>query len=213
MTIQITRKQIMSIAHRAREEYLLSFEMSAEALARYGVTANPRRVAHFMAQVLEETGGLRVTDESLYYTTPARLVAVWPSRFAIDPDPGSKKHRAADYVRNEEKLADVVYLGRMGNDQPGDGYRYRGRGLLQITGREAYRKYGEPLGIDLEAEPDLALDPRYAVAIAAAEWEASGCNPLADAGDFRKETIRINGGLTNFNDRKWWLGQTSKIWR
>ena len=113
----------------------LANEGQAE-LASFHISDNPMRLCHFMAQIGHECGGFTIKRESLNYTTTARLRAVWPSRF---PDDAS----ARPYVRNEEKLAEKVYGGRLGNVKKGDGFRYRGRGFVQITGRESYREMGQ----------------------------------------------------------------------
>jgi predicted chitinase len=95
------------------------------------------------------------------------------------------------------------YDGRrdLGNVKPGDGYRYRGRGIIQLTGRSNYRTYGKKLGVDLEGNPDLAADPKVALRVAAQYWNDRGLNALADRNDIRGITRRINGGYNGFNDR------------
>lgn len=96
------------------------------------------------------------------------------------------------------------YEGRrdLGNVQPGDGYRYRGRGPIQLTGRHNYRQCGRALGVDLEGNPDLASEPEYAFRIATWFWTSRGLNALADAGDFKGITRRINGGFNGLKDRQ-----------
>ena len=99
----------------------------------------------------------------------------------------------------------------MGNTQNGDGFRYRGRGLLQLTGRESYREAARILrsfnsnAPDFEAEPDLVFSAAWAVPIAAAEWEAKGCNAFADQDKLSMVTQRINGGQIGLNERRDWL--------
>ena len=119
---------------------------------------------------------------------------VWPSRFPyiIAAEP---------YAHNPEKLASFVYAGRMGNLEDGDGYTYRGRGLIQITGREMYAKCGNALGIDLIDNPDLLLTPEYATLSAAWFWNKHGLNTLADVQEYGTMTRRINGGITGLDDR------------
>lgn len=96
------------------------------------------------------------------------------------------------------------YEGRadLGNTQPGDGYRYRGRGWIQLTGRHNYRTYGALLGLPLEAQPDLAAQPGTAARIACAYWDQRKLNTLADVGDFVGITRRINGGLNGLTERE-----------
>ena len=127
MPISITLDDLRHLAPNARSSYRQAFEYGPPLLDESGISASPLRVAHFMAQVLHESTGLSVQIESLNYS-PQRLPQVWPSRFKpkgpLDP---------ALFAHNEEKLGNEVYGGRMGNDQPGDGFKYRGRGL-QIVG-------------------------------------------------------------------------------
>jgi putative chitinase len=98
------------------------------------------------------------------------------------------------------------------NTQPSDGWRFIGHGLLQITGRESYEKYWRVVGIDLAGDPDLGFSPTWALKIAAAEWQASGCNPLADADSIRRATFAINGGYVGLAERQEWLAKTKHVW-
>lgn len=184
--------------------YVAAFEAGDEALASIGGIDNVAREDAFLANVLHETDGLTIRVESLNYSAP-RLAQVWPSRFK---DPAV----AAKYAHAPKALAEHTYGGRMGNgpEGSGDGWKFIGRGLLQITGREAYEKYGMTLGIDLAGNPDLAVSADWALKIAAAEWAASTrrgktCNEMADAGDFEGVVRAINGGLIGLPSRKAWL--------
>lgn len=167
--------------------------------AKYGLGSR-LRVVHFMAQISHESGGGTITAENLNYASAERIAAVWPRRFT----PAS----AAPYAHNPQKLADAVYNGRMGN-APGseDGFNYRGRGLLQITGRDSYREIGALIGLPLEARPDLAFAPSVALEIAAAEFCKLGCLPFCDADNVEAVTRRVNGGYTGLASRKAWLAQ------
>ncbi len=95
----------------------------------------------------------------------------------------------------------MVYNARLGNTAPGDGWKYRGRGLIQLTGKSNYRKCGEAMGLDLVPHPELLEQPESAAMSAAWFWSANGLNELADAGQFEKITKRLNGGLTGQADR------------
>lgn len=169
------------------------------AFAKYGLTTR-LRVLHLLAQISHESGGGTITAENLNYSTAARIAAVWPRRFT----PAS----AAPYVHNPKGLADKVYNGRMGN-RPGtdDGYNYRGRGLLQITGRDSYQQIGALVGLQLEAQPDLAGSPTYALDIAAAEFKKLGCLTFCDRDNVEAVTRRVNGGYTGLASRKAWLAR------
>ncbi|MCR4304979.1 MAG: hypothetical protein NUV63_12290 [Gallionella sp.] len=112
-------------------------------------------------------------------------------------------HESAEFRYVEEIASGEVYEGRsdLGNVMPGDGKRFKGRGLIQITGRANYASCGAALGIDLLANPELLESPQNACRSAAWFWMTHGCNELADADNFRKITLRINGGLNGYDDR------------
>lgn len=93
-----------------------------------------------------------------------------------------------------------------------DGWQFIGRGMLQVTGREDYEKYGRLLGLDMTAHPELAVDARYALKIAALEWDAKDCNSDADEDSIRKVTRKINGGLNGLASRIDWLRKTKHVW-
>ena len=154
------------------------------------------RTAAFVAQTAHESAQYTRMLESLFYTKASGLMATWPRRFPTEAS-------ALPYLRNEEKLANFVYANRMGNGDgaSGDGFRYRGRGIIQLTGREKYRITGAALGVGLEASPELAQSPEVAFKAAGLFWKSSGLNELADAGDFRTITQRINGGQNGAADR------------
>jgi putative chitinase len=202
MTIVLTRDALARLFPRAPAAIRAAIEASQEGpLARFGITASARRLAFFLAQAAEESGGFTRFSENLSYSA-ARMREVWPRRFPT-------LAAARPYERAPQRLADKVYAGRMGNgpEGSGDGWRYRGRGPIQLTGRANYREIGAFLGIDLEADPDLALDDRHLMAVQAAYWEVNRLNRFADAGDFVGLTKAINGGLTNLAERQRWLAK------
>ncbi|MEM9043141.1 MAG: peptidoglycan-binding protein [Pseudomonadota bacterium] len=162
----------------------------------------PFRLAHLIGQCAHESARFTHDTESLYYSTPSRILAVWPRRFP-------NEHAAKPFARDPEKLANTVYGGRqdLGNTEPGDGWRYRGRGYLQLTGRANYSRFGQLLGLDLVGDPDLATEPDVAWRIAAAymhtrrrrgrrlfEW--------ADENNVEQVTRGVNGGLHGIADRR-----------
>ncbi|MFC4428017.1 glycoside hydrolase family 19 protein [Deinococcus navajonensis] len=142
--------------------------------------------------------GLQAAAVPAGITTPAR-VAAFLAQLA---------HESCGFLYLEElwgpTSAQQRYEGRadLGNTQPGDGYRFRGRGWIQLTGRHNYRKFGARLGLPLEAQPDLAARPDVAARLAVAYWTDRGLNALADAGQFREITRKINGGLNGLADRE-----------
>lgn len=164
----------------------------AQAMARWGIDT-PLRQAAFLAQLSHESGRLTRLEEGLNYTA-LRLTQVWPRRFPT-------LEAAQPFANNPEALANNVYGGRMGNVQPGDGFRFRGRGLKQLTGRANYEAYAEASCLNVVGNPDLLLQPAIAADSAAWFWYANGCNAFADARDWAGLTRRINGGLIGLPER------------
>ena len=171
------------------------------AMARFDIVTPPRMAA-FLAQAAHESNQLRWLVERLDYS-PKRLMAVWPRRFP------TLEHAEA-YAHSPERLANFVYANRLGNGDAasGDGWRYRGRGIFQLTGRGNYRRVGEALGLPLEAEPELHEQPGYAALSAAQFWQARGLNELADdrsddndLTDFERICVLVSGGRTGLTAR------------
>lgn len=174
------------------------------AMTRYGIDS-PVRVAAFLAQCGHESGSLTRLVENLNYDAQG-LATTWPSRYAVAPAarPLVPNALARRLARQPQAIANNTYAGRNGNgdEASGDGWRYRGRGILQLTGRANYRQAGEVLGYDLEARPDLVSEqPVIAALTAGLYWSTRGCNELADAGDFVAITKKINGGTKGLNER------------
>jgi len=113
-------------------------------------------------------------------------------------------HESGQLRHMEEIASGEAYEGRkdLGNTQPGDGKRYKGRGPIQLTGRANYRKAGQALGLDLEGKPEQASQPEVGFRVAGWFWKSHGLNELADKGDFRAITRRINGGLNGLESRQ-----------
>jgi putative chitinase len=142
----------------------------------------PRRLCHFLGQIFVETRGFTSMTESLNYKDPARLDGIFSAGKGVE-DAG------------QEAIANRVYASRLGNgdEASGDGWRYRGSGYKQLTGRGNYREIGAIVGLDLENNPEIAREPTSAARIAVAFWDARGCSPLADLGDVEGVTEKING--------------------
>jgi len=183
-----------------------------KAMERYAINTR-LQVAAWLAQVAHESGGFRLLTENLNYSAQT-MATVWPARFAEKgPDGKHKRDERGARVPNKfalalhrkpEDLANVVYAARMGNGPitSGDGWRYRGRGLKQLTGKDNYSRCGQALGVDLVANPDLLLEPEFAALSAAWFWSANKCGPIADADDFVGLTRKINGGTIGLDDRQ-----------
>ena len=148
-----------------------------ETFETYAINT-PLRQAHFLAQVLHETGGLRWLRE-LWGPTPA-----------------------------QER-----YEGRkdLGNTQPGDGFTYRGRGAIQLTGRANYEQYSKHCGVDVVLDPSLVERPPHAMLVAGWYWQSRGLNAYADLDDVETVTRRVNGGLNGFDDRVHWLTEAKQV--
>ena len=172
-----------------------------KAFDKYDIS-NPKRQANFIGQCAHESNNFRTLEENLHYSANA-LMRTWPSRFP-DNDVAEK------YANNPEKIANKVYAGRMGNTEDTDGWRYHGRGLIQLTGKDNYANCGSSLGVDLLGNPDRLLDPMYATLSAAWFWGKRGLNQLADIGDIVNLTKRINGGTLGLDDR---MARTSQALR
>ncbi len=156
---------------------------------------SPMRMAMWLAQCGHESSGFRELKEKLKYTT-AGLMRAWPKRF---PTVAS----AQPYALQPEKIANKVYANRMGNgpEESGDGWRYCGHGLIQLTGKTNHRACGTALGIDLVAHPELLMTERYAALSAGWFWHDRGLNELSDRGDILAVTKRINGGTKGLDER------------
>jgi len=157
------------------------------ACGRHDITT-PVRIAAFVAQCGHESAGFALLEESLYYRSAERIQAMWPRRVASLAD-------AARLVARPEALANRVYADRLGNgpEASGDGWRYRGRGLIQITGRANYAELAKVLGQPYDLRPDLVAQPIHAALTAAWFWQRHGCNELADASHIDAITRTING--------------------
>jgi putative chitinase len=168
------------------------FEPLQETFEKYQINT-PKRQACFIGQCMHESGGFKFLRENLNYSAKA-LMNTWPSRFP-DMDTAEK------YERQPEKIANKVYSGRMGNTEDGDGAKYIGRGLIQLTGKDNYKAFGDAIGEDLVANPQLVEEPRYAALSAGWFWNRRQLNLLADKMDIDTLTKRINGGNIGIQDR------------
>jgi putative chitinase len=168
------------------------FEPLQETFEKYQINT-PKRQACFIGQCMHESGGFKFLKENLNYSAKA-LMATWPSRFP-DADTAEK------YARQPEMIANKVYSGRMGNTEDGDGAKYIGRGLIQLTGKDNYKAFGEAIGEDLVSTPQLVEEPRYAALSAGWFWNKRGLNALADVMDVETMSKRINGGTIGMADR------------
>jgi putative chitinase len=165
-----------------------------ETFTRFNLTTNNQK-AMFIGQCSHECGNFRILEENLNYKA-ATLMRLWPKRFPT-------LEKANEYSGNSKKIANSVYSSRMGNrdENSGDGYRFRGRGCIQLTGHANYFHAGKALGVDFVSEPDLVATPKFASLTAGWFWSTHNCNAPSDALDYTKVTRIINGGTIGLDDR------------
>lgn len=165
-----------------------------ETFIRFDIS-NPKRQASFIGQCGHECGNFRVLEENLNYKA-ATLMRLWPKRFPT-------LEIANQYAGNPKKIANMVYANRMGNrdESSGDGYRFRGRGCIQLTGHANYFHAGQAIGVDFVMQPELVATPKYAAMTAGFFWSTHGLSATADNQDYVGMTKRINGGVIGLDDR------------
>jgi putative chitinase len=169
------------------------YKVLCQALPDYEINT-PQRIAAFLAQCAHESGGFTAIKENLNYKAES-LVKVWPKYFNAG--------NANDYAHNQEKIANRAYANRMGNgpEESGDGYKFCGRGLIQLTGRSNYQAFADSLQIDINDASEYLKTFEGCVQSACWFWEANNLNKWADAGDIEKMTKIINGGTLGLDDR------------
>lgn len=160
---------------------------------KYGLTTK-LRISHFMAQI-EHESGLKPVSENLNYSAD-RLLVIFPKYF--------DKEQSLAYSRQQSRIANRVYANRMGNgdEASGEGWKYRGRGFIQITGKENYYRLANDTDLDCLKNPDLLLEEANAMISALWFWNLKGLNALADKNDIKGITRRINGGYNGLEHRK-----------
>jgi len=163
-----------------------------QTFVKYDINTNKRQ-AGFIGQCQHESNNFKTLEENLHYSAAA-LMRVWPSRF---PDQAT----ADQYANNPQKIANKVYAGRMGNTEDGDGWKYHGRGVIQLTGKDNYIFCGQALKLPLLDNPDLLLDPMNAALSAGWFWNKKGLNAAADVSGWEEVTRKINGGVLGLDDR------------
>jgi predicted chitinase len=193
MKTRVEMLKEMGVSSADAEQYIHDFEAT---LPRYGIADSKARLAHFFAQVLHESGCLRFDMENLNYSADA-LRRVFGKYFPT-------QELADAYARRPEKIANRVYANRMGNgdEASGDGWKYRGRGLIQLTGKSNYQAFAEWIGDPrIVADPDL-VSSEYAVQSAVFFWDRNKLNTVADRDDVTELTRRVNGGENGLAHRR-----------
>lgn len=194
---KVTLQLLKEICPKTRSTVLTKYVEPLNTVGEhFELFDNPKRMAAFLAQVAHESGGLNVIQENLNYSAQG-LMKTWPKRFPT-------LTIAKQYARNPQKIANKVYANRMGNgsEASGEGYKFRGRGLIQLTGKDNYTRFAKSIGKTLDETIKYLETPEGAVASAAWFWDANKLNIYADKGDFTGLTRRINGGTIGLADRK-----------
>lgn len=202
--IPLTPEQVMAATGASRanaERFLPHIQAACKA---FDITT-PKRVAGFLSQIGHESGGMAKLEESLNYSVDALLKMF--GRHRISEADARRFGRTATQRANQEAIANALYGGEygrknLGNTQPGDGWRFRGRGLKQLTGRDNYARCGKAIGVDLIADPGKLVEPGNAAMSAGWFWKTNGLNELADRGDVVAMTKRINGGTIGLEQRQ-----------
>jgi putative chitinase len=201
MLTSATQLQAATGCTKARADLFLPFLQGA--MKAYEITS-PRRVAGFLSQIAHESGRLEVLEENLNYSADA-LIKMF-GRHRISEADARKFGRAPGQKAQPENIANLIYGGEWGRKNLGnfvwcDGWRFRGRGLKQLTGRSNYDRCGEAIGEDLLNRPDRLLLPVNAALSAGWFWQSHGLNALADRADVPGMTKVINGGVNGLPER------------
>lgn len=202
---------IMPHAPAAPPDWLLLLN---GAMQEFEIATSAVRMAAFLAQIAHESKEMTLRIEHLNYSASG-LRKTWPNRFTSD-------EMAQRFAKRQEDIANFVYSNRLGNGDSasGDGWRFRGRGLIQITGRANYRSVGTALQLPLEREPEIAEQPAVAVRTAGHFWRSNGLNELSDVSgdqvhddeDFERITKVINGGTAGFKERiQYWNAAKAQL--
>lgn len=175
-----------------------------EILSEYSINT-PLRKAYFLSQITHESGGFRYVKENLYYSSKA-LYSVFRKYFPT--------LKVADtYARSPERIANKVYANRLGNgnEESGDGWKYKGRGLIQLTGKSNYEQLSQSFDEDFVNNPDLLTIPKWAISSACWYWQKRNINKYADLDDIHMVTKLINGGFNGLENRQHFLDEYKKL--
>jgi putative chitinase len=193
----VTLDLLTHMCHKTKASVLEGYLEPLNTVAEYyEMNVNPARLAGFLAQTAHESGGYNFIKENLNYSAKG-LRGTFGKYFLND-------EIANQYAKKPEKIANRVYANRMknGDESSGDGYRFCGRGLIQLTGRDNYTRFAEALDMSLEDTVRYLETPNGAVASAGWFWDNNKLNQYCDSGDFVTLTKRINGGTIGLEDRK-----------
>jgi len=220
MPITITEADLRRYCPGADQHYVAALLGGQQALQAAGITDNPLRWSHFVAQCAHETGGLRIVREHTTWSRD-RMCAIWPNRFKTTDPIFLAKYAMCSGDDRDMRLAELAYGGRrdIGNTEEGDGWAYRGGGFLQSTGRDCYREAGQAIGVDLEGEPDLIERPEVSLQVAIWYWSRAKLNDYADNNHLHSVSAAINCGnphsskrIVGEKEREKWFDRAWAIW-
>lgn len=201
-----TLDNLIKIGHPnlSREKALLFFAPLVEAMEKYEINT-VERISAFLAQAMHESACFKVLSENLNYSTNG-LLKTFPKYFP-------SQEIAQQYAHNPRAIANRAYANRggNGNEASGDGYKYRGRGVFQLTLKENYRSLSNDTKINFLVSPDLLLDPSYACLSACWFFSKNGLNELADKGDFELLTKRVNTAKLGMEERRKYYNRALEI--
>lgn len=205
----VERKHLEAVGVKEPDKWLSAVRAACD---KFQINTD-KRVSAFLAQCAHESGGFTMLTENLNYRATT-MAACWPNRFAVMGDDKKPKKDAKGALipnafaialeKKPESIANTVYGNRMGNGaiESGDGWKYRGRGLKQLTGKDNYTRCGTGINIDLVSDPDKLLEPECAALSAGWFWSANKCADFIDRDDFVGLTKKINGGTIGLADRE-----------
>lgn len=193
----LTKEQLKTIAPNAGNKIDLYLPYINKLLDEFEINT-PLRLQHYLAQILHESGEFKYVEENLNYSAQS-LLKTFPKYFTAST--------VKAYERNPQKIGSRVYANRMGNgnEASGEGYKFRGRGLIQLTGKNNYQLYKGYCGFDVVSKPELIAQPLGAVRSSMWFWKRNGLNALADKDDVVGVTKKINGGTNGLSQRKVYL--------
>lgn len=208
MAAVITPEKLKKLTPDIRADRALIYAEALESVLGTGELSTPRRVRHFMAQIAHESAGFRALVESTNYTDPQRLDELFKNVQGVD-------HARRLVAQGPQAIGNTIYANKLGNGGPasGDGFRFRGRGFMMITGRANYREIGQLTGLPLEAQPELLGEAGKAAQAAALFWIRRRINLAADADDIDAVTLLVNGAAKlHLKERKDFLTKAKAIW-
>ena len=200
----LTKNDIWNIFNSTPAKYLNQYaDLLIELTVKHGINTTKRQ-AMFLAQIKHESSGMQRVTENLNYSRNG-LLRTFGKYFNVST--------ASSYARNPMRIANRVYANRMGNgsESSGDGWKYRGRGLIQLTGKNNYKQFSEDTGLDAVGNPDIVATPEGAIMSAIWFWNKNNLNRSADDGDIRSNTRTINGGYNGLHEREQFYTQAIRI--